>query len=329
MRRSRAFTLIELLVVIAIIAILAAILFPVFAQAKEAAKDTSNLSNTKQIGLAILMYGADYDDAFPLAQRPEPANTLIFGLATWQTDCQPYIKNWGLLLHPKNPGPNQDPTLKAWQQLAHYGVVPRAANLNGAGIVMGPRDYFEANPAIGSFARRVCGNQPCRYTGFFGMGCNATGTNRCSPVGYPGDAMAVTPTNSLSQTSIENIAGSVMASEGAHYDLWMMGNLSGDTNPCSYGWRWNPPQFNLNQSPDFNMACPHARKRPRGQAPDGVCPNGNVCSGLGLGIQNGMTTFVATDGHAVASDYRGRVMENAVLPNGVRVIKSMWPAGGF
>lgn len=62
-RKSRhAFTLIELLVVIAIIAILAAILFPVFAQAKEAAKKASCLSNEKQMGLAAVMYANDYDD---------------------------------------------------------------------------------------------------------------------------------------------------------------------------------------------------------------------------------------------------------------------------
>ncbi len=65
-RRRSAFTLIELLVVIAIIAILAAILFPVFAQAKEAAKKASVLSNTKQAGTGILIYTNDNDDSFPL-----------------------------------------------------------------------------------------------------------------------------------------------------------------------------------------------------------------------------------------------------------------------
>ncbi len=67
---KKAFTLIELLVVIAIIAILAAILFPVFAQAKEAAKKTSTLSNFKQFGTAFTIYAADNDDLFPLSMSP-------------------------------------------------------------------------------------------------------------------------------------------------------------------------------------------------------------------------------------------------------------------
>jgi prepilin-type N-terminal cleavage/methylation domain-containing protein len=61
---QRGFTLIELLVVIAIIAILAAILFPVFAQARESARKTQCLSNTRQIGTAVTMYVQDYDEVF-------------------------------------------------------------------------------------------------------------------------------------------------------------------------------------------------------------------------------------------------------------------------
>jgi prepilin-type N-terminal cleavage/methylation domain-containing protein/prepilin-type processing-associated H-X9-DG protein len=105
-----AFTLIELLVVIAIIAILAAILFPVFAQAKEAAKKTSCLSNTKQIGLAAMMYLNDYDDTYwwnpwpgGLQQDyylPIPQPTLGF-----YDLLQPYVKNQGVFSCPDNQDP--------------------------------------------------------------------------------------------------------------------------------------------------------------------------------------------------------------------------------
>jgi len=65
MRRAAAFTLIELLVVIAIIAILAAILFPVFARARNSARQAACVSNLKQIGMAFLMYAQDYDEHLP------------------------------------------------------------------------------------------------------------------------------------------------------------------------------------------------------------------------------------------------------------------------
>lgn len=68
--RKKGFTLIELLVVIAIIAVLAAILFPVFARAKAAAKQTQGLSNLRQIGSGMLLYMSDYDDVFPHAVDP-------------------------------------------------------------------------------------------------------------------------------------------------------------------------------------------------------------------------------------------------------------------
>jgi len=90
--KRRGFTLIELLVVIAIIAILAAILFPVFAQAKLAAKKTVSLSNTKQMALAEKMYENDFDDNIVISQYCTTygnGNTLT----TWEQSLYPYIKS--------------------------------------------------------------------------------------------------------------------------------------------------------------------------------------------------------------------------------------------
>ncbi len=84
-RLKRGFTLIELLVVIAIIAILAAILFPVFAQAREKARQASCISNLKQLGLALMMYSQDYDDTYPMLENGPERFTVANAL-------DPYIK---------------------------------------------------------------------------------------------------------------------------------------------------------------------------------------------------------------------------------------------
>lgn len=99
----RAFTLIELLVVIAIIAILAAILFPVFAQARTAAKKTSSLNNLKQIALGSVMYFSDNDDMiFPIQYRfgaPVPPDN---GTRFWANLAQPYIKQTDVFFCPND-----------------------------------------------------------------------------------------------------------------------------------------------------------------------------------------------------------------------------------
>lgn len=86
MLMRKGFTLIELLVVIAIIAILAAILFPVFARAREKARQTSCLSNSKQISLGLMMYVQDYDEMFPHAYNYHVGYM-------WQAAIAPYVKN--------------------------------------------------------------------------------------------------------------------------------------------------------------------------------------------------------------------------------------------
>ncbi|MES1227785.1 MAG: prepilin-type N-terminal cleavage/methylation domain-containing protein [Armatimonadota bacterium] len=106
----RAFTLIELLVVIAIIAILAAILFPVFAQAKLAAKKTVALSNAKETATATFLYKGDYDDSlcqtsWESALTPQPFNPAGKYQIGWTYLMQPYIKNWDIFTDPGDPAP--------------------------------------------------------------------------------------------------------------------------------------------------------------------------------------------------------------------------------
>jgi len=98
--RRRGFTLIELLVVIAIIAILAAILFPVFARAREKARQSSCLSNVKQITLGVMMYAQDYDERLPwhylntgVAGSVQYPGGGTSGGIIWPLPVYPYVKN--------------------------------------------------------------------------------------------------------------------------------------------------------------------------------------------------------------------------------------------
>lgn len=102
--RRRGFTLIELLVVIAIIAILAAILFPVFARAREKARQTNCLSNVKQIMLGVLMYAQDYDELLPGESYTQPGgdgNTYLVD-SSWRAVVFPYVKNTQMFFCPSH-----------------------------------------------------------------------------------------------------------------------------------------------------------------------------------------------------------------------------------
>jgi len=108
--RRRGFTLIELLVVIAIIAILAAILFPVFARAREKARQTSCLSNVKQIMTGVLMYAQDYDETLPVASHWTTNDNHNPSLTTtyWYEACYPYVANWQIFVCPSQKRANPE-----------------------------------------------------------------------------------------------------------------------------------------------------------------------------------------------------------------------------
>jgi len=107
MSARKAFTLIELLVVIAIIAILAAILFPVFAKAREKARESSCASNFKQIGLAIIQYTQDADESFP--PRASGDGTFAHS-SSWAALIYPYVKSDGVFICPSNNSLGYDGT---------------------------------------------------------------------------------------------------------------------------------------------------------------------------------------------------------------------------
>ncbi len=115
-RKSSAFTLIELLVVIAIIAILAAILFPVLAQAREAAKKTTCLMNLKQVGLATVMYTHDQNDSHPAwAALSPPINGGNTSFVSPDIQVMPYVKNDRIWTCPSDSAKRLPPTSVIFQ----------------------------------------------------------------------------------------------------------------------------------------------------------------------------------------------------------------------
>ncbi|MES2459995.1 MAG: DUF1559 domain-containing protein [Armatimonadota bacterium] len=136
-RPQHAFTLIELLVVIAIIAILAAILFPVFAQAREKARQTSCMSNLKQQGLGLMMYTQDYDEDLV----PAWIGDGYPGIARWMDLIQPYVKNTQIFTCPSSD--------------TNYAPVPAGGTV--AGSIVNGKSVREQN---GGYAMNVTYFEP-------------------------------------------------------------------------------------------------------------------------------------------------------------------------
>jgi len=141
--RKHGFTLIELLVVIAIIAILAAILFPVFAKAREKARQASCQSNEKQLGVAIMQYAQDYDETYPLYSMSSPTRY-------WPDLVYPYMKSAQILQCPSRRGSGQIwPGPDTTSSNCAYGLNYASNGSNYAGATMAQIKYPAERVIVG------------------------------------------------------------------------------------------------------------------------------------------------------------------------------------
>jgi prepilin-type N-terminal cleavage/methylation domain-containing protein/prepilin-type processing-associated H-X9-DG protein len=155
---KKAFTLIELLVVIAIIAILAAILFPVFAQAKEAAKKTADLSNVKQMGTSQAIYLSDVDDVYMPAYYYNNDLDATRGYTHWSGMLQPYTKNLQIFVSPGDATGGLAPTNYTTAPTVNLGFgVPGGQTSQNPAVQdnQAPRLSYTANAAVLPRKRRT------------------------------------------------------------------------------------------------------------------------------------------------------------------------------
>jgi len=177
-RPKRGFTLIELLVVIAIIAILAAILFPVFAKAREKARQTSCASNIKQETLSLMMYVQDYDETF-LHQAPiagMPRGSQVDNVCWWRFQLYPYVKSWQMMVCPNSIRKSPDAADSTNQFHFNYGYNTNLDNQSQASlthpaetIALGDSSHWNGSGCGGrSFAWPSVNRRPT------GNACNAS-----------------------------------------------------------------------------------------------------------------------------------------------------------
>lgn len=280
--QRRAFTLIELLVVIAIIAILASILFPVFAQAKLAAKKTSDLSNVKEEGLAVLMYYGDFDGQFPLAfegTNPNISNHPWTGEDLWQQRMMPYVKNVDIFGAKVDAQAGETATVGSWA---------------GVGV------SFAANSYYGNWCCAPNWGSGFELRGPMGVGDNTYPAG--SDEGY-GWLMS----SSLNETMITQPAGTILLAEKTGPDIasWNT-TYEGD----SYNFQGNFSAFSMGGVIGGNDV------DDAGWGPEQI-PNGKQTLYLTVGNKDplqfeygingavsapyaGNSVFVFTDGHAKA-----------------------------
>jgi len=207
---KKAFTLIELLVVIAIIAILAAILFPVFAQAKLAAKKTSDLSNLKQLGLASIMYGNDYDDTM-YAHRWNCGGNAANNYGAVQV-CADYLDGNGNLI-PTAPDQSAVTSKVNMRLYWCYMIYPYTKNYGLYKDPAASNTFYPGSNTTVTFLNSAQGAQPGNNYG----GQNSYGHNDfwLSPsVSTNGGALLPSPPTF---TSIPRVASTIMIMDTTYY----------------------------------------------------------------------------------------------------------------
>ena len=332
----RGFTLIELLVVIAIIAILAAILFPVFAQAKKAAKGAVGISDGKQLGLAQIMYESDNDDLFSPAVYNVPAAAGDdWDAFTWSYLCQPYMKNWGILMDPN--GPVTNPNVQDLIIRGLWGMPPeRVATQSTAAS-----DWVMGNTSQGA---TFTGGQKWYFDGIAGGGHDPQflfyptwGYQQSYP--------------SLASTAVASPADQVMIAQAASWDFFWAFAAPSPESPC--GGACGDFQTDLDTPDNFDMyfgecqafntygcnatiCAPIARNRDSDGPTVGYFAWNTSNSGAAVSqdavqpLPSGLTVWVGTDGHAKASPWRqlmGTTITVTINGTSEKAIKAFWPAG--
>ncbi len=330
---KRAFTLIELLVVIAIIAILAAILFPVFAQAKRAAKGAVAISDAKQLGLAELMYTNDYDDYFaPVVEFDSNWDVYPFSYT-----AQLYMKSWGILLDPTGPI-SIDQVLADetggidFQIYGLWGMPPERSST----ISTSPLDWTMGNQPVGKV---FTGGRLYYYDGIGGVANLPQGNHGAG--GGPNNFAAwgyVNGSNpSLATTAVASPADQVMIAQSGEWDfMWEMVGLSnfgnGNDTPDNFYVMWS--SCDNTYGCDAIICGPLARQRDNDGASVGFFPaylpgtvNANTALWAQQPLPTGLTVWVGTDGHAKATPCRQLMGSTIPISGGNLAIKAFWPSG--
>ena len=222
---NKAFTLIELLVVIAIIAILAAILFPVFAQAKAAAKTTVALSNMKQIGTSLQIYLGDNDDV-QVPRYVQTNTTPIRTEISWKQVTAPYAKSRDMFRDPMN-------------RAAKYLDV-------------------QSDPAFATLWNFAIQPESNRFTRGYAMANLFYLTGKWDDFGF-------VPTSQENPANLANIVETKFAfPDAGPYQAWELNAKDPDDSQKNLGWTWGGDKWD-NKAMVITFHDSHAKRASVGQ----------------------------------------------------------------